>query len=74
MRASTGIRATGVRAMSTLIPLFVLAFLNAPADEVKSWLVPQENLICWQTVERGLCLPYNDEGTHLVILLNEEEV
>lgn len=59
--------------MTTAIPLFVLAFLNAPADNVSSWLVPQENLICWQAPDKGLCLPYTDEGTHLIVHLNGVE-
>lgn len=58
--------------ITTLIPAFVLAALGNPAPtEVKSWLVPQENIVCWQTVERGVCLAYNDEGTHLAIVLND---
>jgi hypothetical protein len=57
----------------TSVPLFVLAFLNCQPSEVKSWLVPQENLICWQAPTHGLCLPYTDEGTHLIVHLNSEE-
>jgi hypothetical protein len=59
--------------MITSIPLFVLAFLQAQPSEVSSWLVPQENLICWQAPDKGLCLPYTDEGTHLIIHLNGVE-
>ena len=59
--------------MSTLIPYFVLAFLNAQPAEVTSWLVPQENIVCYQAKDKGVCFPYNDEGTHLVLLLNDQE-
>jgi hypothetical protein len=72
--------------VSTAIPLFVLAFLQSPADnvnvvngpalterDISSWLVPQENLICWQAPDKGLCLPYTDEGTHLIVHLNGVE-
>lgn len=60
-------------ATTKAIPSFVLAFLGgvSPGD-VTSWLVPQENLICWQTPAKGLCLPYSDEGTHLIVHLNKE--
>lgn len=68
--------------MLTVVPSFILAFLGATSPgDVQSWLVPQENLICYQTMpsttatkatkERGVCLPYTDEGTHLIVHLNE---
>lgn len=57
---------------TTLIPLFVLAFLSAPPERVTSWLVPQENVICYYADNsHGVCLPYRDDGTHLTISLNE---
>ena len=57
-----------------MIPAFIIALLGTPSpSEITSYLVPQENLVCYVTAQRGHCFAYDDEGTHLRITLNNQE-